>query len=121
MHFKKLALVLACLCITVAVSADLFAGHKPVCCKGYLYWDILEPHHGGKRWRSVKDPIKLRLVPITPSLWNIAEAAQRALIVMMAKAQQQAGSLKIKTRSWDAICWHYDDAEPIRHSWPVQP
>lgn len=86
-----------------------------------MYWDILEPHGGGKRWRSVKPPVAMREVPITPSIWSLPEAAQRALLVMHAKAQQQAGNLQVKARAWDAICWHYGDAEPVRHSWPVQP
>jgi hypothetical protein len=116
-HISAVLFTLAILAIALVGSA----GHKPVCCKGYAYWDILEPHSGGKRWRSVKTPVTFRQVPITPSIWNLSEAAQRALLVMMAKAQREAGELKIKTRSWDAVCWHYGETEPVRHSWPVQP
>jgi hypothetical protein len=114
-----IAVLFTCAALLVALIAG--AGHKPVCCKGYLFWDILEPKGGGKQWRSVKPPVTMREVPITPSIWNTSEAASRALLVMMSRAQQQAGELKIKARSWDAICWHYGEAEPMRHSWPVQP
>lgn len=108
-------------CAVLLVVAISSAGHKPVCCKGYMFWDILEPKGGGKHWRSVKNPVTMRQVPITPSIWNTSEAAQRALLVMQSKAQQQAGELQTKVRAWDAICWHYGETEPVRHSWPVQP
>lgn len=119
-RFPRIVAVLFTLAVlTVVLIAG--AGHRPVCCKGYAYWDILEPHGGGKRWRSVKPPVTIREVPITPSIWNLSEAAQRVLLAMHAKAQRQAGELQIKIRSWDSVCWHYGDAEPVRHSWPVQP
>lgn len=119
-RFRRILAVVLTLAI-LAIALVGSAGHKPVCCKGYMFWDILEPHKGGKRWRSVKDPITFRQVPIAPSIWNVAEAAQRALLVMQAKAQRQAGELQTKVRSWDAVCWHYGESEPVRHSWPVQP
>lgn len=97
------------------------AGHRPVCCKGYLFWDILEPHNGGKRWRKVKDPITFRQVPITPSIWDLGEAKQRSLLYMHAKAQQSATDKEIKVREWDAECWYYGAVEPQRPLWPVQP
>ncbi len=118
---RRILLSIAIVAAVFALAFVVIAGHKPVCCKGYLYWDILEPHHGGKKWRSVKPPITFRQVPIAPSIWNVSEAAQRALLVMMSMAKQQAPSSEIKVRSWDAICWGYGDAEPVRHSWPVQP
>ncbi len=105
--------------LTLAIV--VVAGHKPVCCKGYVYWDIFEKHGDGHRWRSVKPPVTLREVPITPSIWSIPEAQSAAFLVMMARAQRQATDLKIKARSWDAICWHYGETEPVRLSWPVQP
>lgn len=118
-HSCLVAVLFTCAVLLTVILAS--AGHKPVCCKGYMYWDILEPRGGGKQWRSVKDPITFRQVPITPSIWNVSEAASRALLLMLAQAQRSAGEHKVKTRSWDAICWHYGEAEPTRYSWPVQP
>ncbi len=118
-NHQIVAILFTIAAILVAFAAP--AGHKPVCCKGYLYWDIYERHGAGHRWRSVKPPVTMREVPIAPSIWNAAEAAQRALLVMHARAKQQAPSSEIKVRAWDAVCWGYGDPEPIRHSWPVQP
>lgn len=115
---------IAAILFTIAAMLVAFgapAGHKPVCCKGYMYWDIFDRHGAGHQWRKVKDPIVMRQVPITPSLWNYAEAAQRMLLVMHAKAQQQAGSSDVKVRSWDSVCWGYGEPEPQKPSWPVQP
>jgi hypothetical protein len=117
MKYVFVFVLLAGLLVTGLVGA----GHRPVSCKGYLYWSILEPSGGGQNWRDVKAPVLARFDPITPSIWNLPDAAQRLLLVMHAKAQTQAGSLKIRGRNWDAICWHMGDAEPVRHSWPVQP
>lgn len=108
-------------CASVFIAIVAIAGHKPVCCKGYMYWDIYEPHQGGHRWRKVRDPVKMREVPITPSLWNLSEARSRSLLIMHAKAQREAKELQIKARDWDAACWHYDEPEPSRRTWPVQP
>ena len=116
---KILAILFTIAVLLIAFAAP--AGHRPVCCKGYLYWDILERHGDGFQWRHVKPPITMRQVPITPSLWNYAEAAQRMLLVMHAKAQQQAASANVKVRSWDSVCWGYGESEPQKPSWPVQP
>ena len=118
-HRRVIASLALFFATTLAILA--YAGHKPVCCKGYMYWDILEPHGGGKRWRKVKDPVTFRSVPITPSIWDTGTAAQRSLLLMHARAQGQAGSLEIKVREWDAACWYYGEAEPNRLKWPVQP
>jgi hypothetical protein len=111
----------AVVAVVVLFGLIALAGHKPVSCKGYMYWDIYESHQGGHRWRSVRNPVTFRSDPIAASIWQISEAASHSLLVMQAKAQQQAGTSKIKTRSWDAVCWQFGEAEPIRHSWPVQP
>lgn len=118
-HHQIIAVLFTLAVVLFALVAS--AGHRPVCCKGYLYWDILDKHGAGHQWRKVGPPITLRAVPIEPSIWNVSEAAQRALLVMMSRAQLSAGSSQTKVRSWDAICWHYGESEPIRHSWPVQP
>jgi hypothetical protein len=107
--------------VALFLASSALAGHKPVSCKGYLYWSILEPSGGGQSWRDVKAPVVARFDPITPSVWDLPTAAQRLLLILHAKAQQQAGSLKIRGRNWDSICWHMGEAEPVRHSWPVQP
>lgn len=122
MNFKRICAAVTFSLAVVFLAVAVYAGHVPVCCKGYAYWDIYEAHQGGHRWRSVKNPITLREVPIAPSIWSIPEAQSRSLLVMMAKAQQQAYTSKVKVRSWDAICWHYGSAEPTTPlSWPVQP
>lgn len=118
-HHQIVAVLFTLAVVLFALAA--FAGHRPVCCKGYMYWDILEPHGAGKRWRKVKDPVTFRQVPITPSVWELVEAKQRSLLYMNAKAQQSATDKQIKVRDWDAECWYYGDAEPTRPLWPVQP
>jgi hypothetical protein len=119
-RFPNLTAILFAIAVTV-FALVVAAGHKPVCCKGYMYWDILEPHGAGKRWRKVSDPVTFRQVPITPSIWELGEAKSRSLLYMHAKAQRSAGNLEVKVRDWDAECWHYGDAEPSRLKWPVQP
>jgi hypothetical protein len=119
-RFPRILATLLTLAV-VAIALVGSAGHKPVCCKGYTYWDILEPHGDGHQWRKVKDPVTMREVPITPSIWELSEAKSRSALFMMSKAQRSARNLQIKARDWDAVCWHYGDAEPSRLSWPVQP
>jgi hypothetical protein len=116
---KIVAILFTIAALLVAFAAP--AGHKPVCCKGYMYWDILEPVDGKLKWRKVPAPITFREVPIAPSIWNLAEAKSRSLLYMVAKASRPAHGAEVKVRSWDAECWHYGEAEPMRLSWPVQP
>jgi hypothetical protein len=118
---RRICLSIAIVAAVLTLTLVAFPGHRPLCCKGYAYWDLFEAHGAGHRWRKVTNPVTMRSVPITPSIWNIPEAQSRALLVMMANAQRQAGSSKVKVRSWDAICWHYGEPEPMRLSWPVQP
>lgn len=119
-RFPRILAILFTIAV-VAIAVTGTAGHRPVCCKGYLLWNILEPHQGGHKWRKIKDPITFREVPITPSVWELGEAKSRSSIFMMAKAQRSARNLKIIPRDWDAVCWHYGDVEPSRPLWPVQP
>ncbi len=115
---KAFTLIVLAILLLVGTAA---AGHRPVSCKGFMYWAILEPHGAGLQWRDVKSPIVTRYDPITPSVWNVTEAAERLLLLMHAKAQQMAGTSKVRVRNWDSVCWQFGDAEPRRHSWPVQP
>jgi len=86
-----------------------------------MYWNIYERHGAGHRWRKVADPIKFKEVPIVPSIWDLTEAKSRSLLYMVAKASRPAHGAEVKVREWDAVCWHYGDAEPQRLLWPVQP
>lgn len=116
---KILAILFTIAAMLIAFAAP--AGHKPVCCKGYMYWDILEPVHGKLQWRKVKDPITFRQVPIAPSIWDLGEAKSRSLLYMDAKAKVPAHGAQTKVRSWNADCWFYGESEPVHLTWPVQP
>ncbi len=118
-HHQIVAILFTIAALLVAFAAP--AGHKPVCCKGYMYWNILEPVHGKLTWRKVKNPIMFREVPIAPSIWELGEAKSRSLLYMDAKAKAQAHGAQTNVRAWDADCWHYGEAEPQHPSWPVQP
>lgn len=116
---KIIAILFTIAAMLIAFAAP--AGHRPVCCKGYLYWDILERHGDGKRWRKVADPVTFREVPISPSIWNLAEAKSRSLLYMVAKTSRPAHGAEVNVRAWDADCWFYGDSEPQHPAWPVQP
>jgi hypothetical protein len=118
---RRILLSIAIVSAVFTLAFVVIAGHRPVCCKGYLYWNILEPHGGGMRWRKVKDPITFREVPIVPSIWELGEAKSRSFLFMMAKTKRPAHGRETIARDWDAACWYYGESEPSRSLWPVQP